>query len=136
LIQAVFIVKAKIQITFSSAGEHVRLRTKPRLYIERYTNSPDCAFAFCSLSQLHHALGRRLFMPTGQDNPRRSHRRQAMQLVMQLPLEPGEALAILDEARSLIVDWVERQESAVQHGGSVIDTSAEVVPWRRSLPRL
>jgi hypothetical protein len=72
-------------------------------------------------------------MPASQESPSRSYRRQALQIVMQLPLEPDAALAILDEARAL-VGWVERPErKCLRAGECVVDTSGEVVPLIRTL---
>lgn len=44
----------------------------------------------------------------GQVGPiERALKRQAMNIVIQLPEEPSEALRILDYARELIMEWVE-----------------------------
>jgi hypothetical protein len=44
----------------------------------------------------------------GQVGPiERALKRQAMNIVVQLPEDPGEALRILDYARELIEEWVE-----------------------------
>ena len=44
----------------------------------------------------------------GQVGPiERSLKRQAMNIAVQLPEDPGEALRILDYARELVAEWVE-----------------------------
>ena len=42
--------------------------------------------------------------------PERALKRQAMNIAVQLPEDPVEALRILDLARELIVEWVEGAE--------------------------